>query len=227
MLSDDLARPTFAPFDVEAEYVWIDCDLKNYEGFKVEVRMNLRNKERKRMNIAIDDINAERERISANVLKRSKELDKKIAAVRDKGTEKAIEAASEEKFAFLESTATAYDENVAKVHKLICPYIRAWNVVERDEAGELVDAPPPMTVGLEAFDAIDQQMTWWLVKTIQSAYRGGKGFSGSSNKPDAPVVPASESTEITSNDEPQDNPNESDQPSAENSPSPSASTSTD
>lgn len=177
-LSEQLTRNSFASFDVEAEYVWIDCDLPGaYEGFKVEVRMNLRNRDRKRLTMGLDDITAERDRISDNAKRLGRDLDAKIKAVQTGGDDDAIAAATEEKFQFIEETAAAYDRNVARIHALIAPYVRAWNVMDRDDAGDLIDAPAPMVAGVDAFESIDQQMTWWLVNAVTAAYRGGKGFS--------------------------------------------------
>ena len=89
MYSDDLARPTFTPFIVEAEYVWVDCDLPGfYSAFKVEVRANLKNRERKRLYTAINEINAEAERIGEHNRIASKEIEaQRTAAVESADTE--------------------------------------------------------------------------------------------------------------------------------------------
>jgi hypothetical protein len=205
MYSDDLARPTFTPFIVEAEYVWVDCDLPGfYSAFKVEVRANLKNRERKRLYTEINEINAEAERIAEH---------NRLAS-------KAIETSAD----LLFRTAQAFDENTRKIHELITPYVRNWNAGEIDEHGNEVNAAPPMVAGVDAFEAIDNTMTQWIVGTLLRAYRGGKGLSNSSPTPDELAEQPSASPEPTSKGKPKSSRRGKPQPSATNSGSPSPST---
>lgn len=209
-MSDAFARPTsssvFAPFDIEAEYLWVDCDLPRYEGLKVEVRLNLKNKERKRLKIALDDINAERERISTWSTTRGAQLDERRAKAVESGDVKAAEKATEERVKLLEETAEKYEQNVQRIHALVAPYVRNWNVMDRDEHGDPIDAPPPMVAGVEAFEVLPDKLIGWVVSSVLGAYRGGKEWPTSLPSASGSAQQPSEPNTETSNDEPEENP---------------------
>jgi hypothetical protein len=225
MYSDDLARPTFTPFIVEAEYVWVDCDLPGfYSAFKVEVRANLKNRERKRLYTEINEINAEAERIAEHNRLASKAIETQRADAIEAADTEAITEAIEASADLLFRTAQAFDENTRKIHELITPYVRNWNAGEIDEHGNEVNAAPPMVAGVDAFEAIDNTMTQWIVGTLLRAYRGGKGLSNSSPTPDELAEQPSASPEPTSKGKPKSSRRGKPQPSATNSGSPSPST---
>lgn len=225
MFSDDLARPTFTPFIVEAEYVWVDCDLPGfYQDFKVEVRANLKNRERKRLYTAINEINAEAERIAEHNRIESKAIETQRATAIESGDTEGITAAIEAGADLLFRTAQAFDDNTRKIHELITPYVRNWNAGEIDEHGNEVNAVPPMVAGVDAFEAIDNTMTQWIVGTLLKAYRGGKGLSSSLPTHDEPAAPPSASPETTPVEKPKRNRSANSRRSATNSDSPSPST---
>lgn len=227
MFSDDLARPTFAPFIVEAEYVWVDCDLPGfYKDFKVEVRANLKNRERKRLYVAINEINAEGERIADNNRIEAAQIKERHDAAIESGDTAGITAAVEASADLLFRTAQAMDDNTRKIHELITPYVRNWNAGEIDEHGNPVNAAPPMVAGVDAFDAIDNTMTQWIVGTLLRAYRGGKGLSSSSPTHDEPAAPPDGSSAPTSKGRPKTSRRAKSHPSATSSDSPSPSTPT-
>lgn len=205
-MSDAVARPHssgFAPFDIEAEYVWVECELPHYEGFKVEVRLNLKNKERKRLKIQLDEIGAERERINESMMARAKDIDDQRAALKKakKSDESAMAALLEQQAAMIEETSERFDANSLRVHTLVAPYVRNWNVMTRDESGNLIDAPPPMVAGVEAFDELPDKLIGWVVSSVLNAYRGGKEFPVLSPRLAGPEAQPSEpSTETPSNE---------------------------
>ncbi len=226
MFSDDLARPTFTPFVVEAEYVWVDCDLPGfYKDFKVEVRANLKNRERKRLYTEINAINADAERIAENNRLESAQIDQQRTAAVEAADTNAINAAIEAGADLLFRTAQAFDGNTRRIHELITPYVRNWNAGEIDEDGNAVNAAPPMVAGVDAFEAIDNTMTQWIVRTLLQAYRGGKGLSSSSPTHDGPAAPADGSSATTSGEKPKTSRRGKPRPPATNSGSPSPSTS--
>jgi len=225
MYSDDLARPTFQPFIVEAEYVWVDCDLPGfYSAFKVEVRANLKNRERKRLYTEINEINAEAERIGEHNRIEAKAIEERRAAAIEAADTDAITAAIEASADLLFRTAQAFDQNTRKIHELITPYVRNWNAGEIDEQGNEVNAAPPMVAGVDAFEAIDNAMTQWIVGTLLRAYRGGKGLSSSPVTPSELDEQPPASNETTSNEKPKSSRRGKRPPSAMNSDSPSPST---
>lgn len=225
MFSDDLARPSFQPFIVEAEYVWVDCDLPGfYKDFKVEVRANLKNRERKRLYTAINEINADAERIAENNRIASAQIEAQRAAAIEAADTDAITAAIEAGADLLYRTAQAFDDNTRRIHELITPYVRNWNAGEIDEDGNAVNAAPPMVAGVDAFEAIDNTMTQWIVGTLLRAYRGGKGLSSSSPTHDEPAAPPDGSSAQTSNEKPKNSRREKRPRSVTSSDSPSPST---
>lgn len=208
-MSDAVARPHssgFAPFDIEAEYVWVECELPHYEGFKVEVRLNLKNKERKRLKIQLDEIGAERERINESMMARAKDIDDQRAALKKakKSDESAMAALLEQQAAMIEETSERFDANSLRVHTLVAPYVRNWNVMTRDESGNLIDAPPPMVAGVEAFDELPDKLIGWVVSSVLNAYRGGKEFPVLSPRLDGPAPQSLEPSTTTQSNEPKE-----------------------
>lgn len=209
-MSDALARPIsshgFAPFDIEAEYVWVECELPHYEGYKVEVRLNLKNKERKRLKIQLDEISAERERINESMLAKAKDIDAKREAVKKtkKPDETLLPSLLEQQARMIEETSEKIDANSLRIHALVAPYIRNWNVMTRNDDGELVDAPPPMVAGVDAFDELPDKLIGWTVGSVLNAYRGGKEWPVSSPRLEEPAPQPNEPSTETPNDAPEE-----------------------
>lgn len=179
-MSDAMARPVsssgFVAFDIDAEYVWVECDIPHYEGFKVEVRLNLKNKDRKRLKVQLDEIGAERERINESTRARAKDIDERRATVNKAKTPDPAKLAAlmAEQVELIETAEQKIDENTQRVHALVAPYVRNWNVMTRDDAGALIDAPPPMVAGVSAFEELPDKLIGWVVSSVLNAYRGGK-----------------------------------------------------
>lgn len=208
-MSDAHARPHssgFAPFDIEAEYVWVECELPHYEGFKVEVRLNLKNKERKRLKIQLDEINADRDRANESMMARSKDIDDRRAALQKskKPDEAAMAALLEEQARMIEEASARVDAHAERVNALIAPYVRNWNVMTRDDAGTLIDAPPPMVAGVEAFDELPDKLIGWTVGSVLNAYRGGKEFPVLLPRLAGPEEQPNEPSTETPNNEPRE-----------------------
>jgi hypothetical protein len=234
---DDFTRPSYAPFAVDAVYEWIECDLPKYAGFRIEARLNLRNRERKQLIALLDDQEAERKRISDNGMKRGTELQKRVddldarrTALVDAGDTDALAAITEESAALAEERASlilgmnaAYAVSFGRIHEAIAPHIRDWNLAYHDD-GVLIDVPPPAEIGAEAFEDVDQTLLTWIVSALLSAYRGGKGLSGSSTTPGEPDAPPPASNGTPPSAKPTTSRRKQSRRSAESLPSLSAST---
>ncbi len=227
MFSDDLARPTFTPFVVEAIYTWIECDLPKYPGFKIEVRMNLKNRERKKLNDLLNDIQDRSERIVENVKQGLDALEAERLAALEAGETDTLNSITERRVQLVVDSGKAHDENATRINAAITPYVRAWNLATHDtETGDIESIPPPATGGVESFDELDQTVINWIVATLMGAYRGGKGFSGSLLMLDEPDAPPPASTETTPAAKPKTSRSGKSRTSPVKSPSPSPSIST-
>lgn len=227
MFSDDLARPSFTPFVVEAIYTWIECDLPKYPGFKIEVRMNLKNRERKKLNDLLNDIQERAERIAENFKHDLDALEAERVTAHEAGDTATLSGIAERRGQLVVDSGRAHDENALRISEAIAPYVRAWNLAIHDtETGEFESIPPPATAGVEAFDDLDQTCINWIVATLMSAYRGGKGLSGSSLTLDGPDAPPPASSETTRAAKRKTSRSERSRTSTANSPLPSPSIST-
>jgi hypothetical protein len=208
----------FQPFVLSERYVDVECDEPGYEGFTINVRMNLSNGERAELERALDD-RVERIRVAGE--KRQAEIDRLNALVVE-----AAEADDGEKTQRLTEKLTALAEDArgqvaeitAETRIQIAPYVRRWNVYMTGPDGELVEAPAPQQAGPSAFDAIDETMVNWIARTILQAYRGGKGLSAWRTNAGAAPAP----TETPSGAAPKGTGTPSSRASRRSSPSPAA-----
>lgn len=221
-MSDGLARPTFAPFEVDAVYTWIECDLPKYTGFMVEVRMNLTNRERKRLNDLLTENDEKSVRIAENGKAQAESIQERKNATTDPEETAALMA---EQFAFIDEIAGAYDALNDSLHTAVAPYIRNWNLAIHDN-GVLTNIAPPVEIGVEAFVDLDQTLVRWIVMMLLDAYRGGKGWSGSLLTRDEPVAQLPASSETTSSGKPKAKRSASSRPYRAKSPTAVPSTST-
>jgi hypothetical protein len=54
---------------------------------------------------------------------------------------------------------------------MLAPYVRAWTAQARDlDTGEWVNVPPPADVGRDAFRAIPDELTSWIVRLVLEGY---------------------------------------------------------
>lgn len=163
-------------FAIERIYTWVDCDLPGYEGFRIEARLDLKNREREALLRCIGEIDVERDQIWARSKAKLTELGKKREAAIEAGETEAVEKLNGQMTALVEKTAAMHDTTAARIPELVCPYIRRWNAGTYDDDGNEVDAPPPAVAGVEAFEAITPRLTTWVVKTCLEVYRGGKSW---------------------------------------------------
>lgn len=220
-MSDADARPS-GMFVVDAEYVRLDCPLPGYDGFWIEARLNLRNRERKRLKTSLDEIDRERAALWTKATERGKKIDAAREVAIEAGDVEEANRLTEQRVALIEEHAAGLDDTADRIHDLIAPYVRSWNVMEPGDDGRYVDAPPPMVAGRDAFEAVDQTMLGWMATAIMGAYRGGKGLSGWLPTAGGPAAPISESngTTPTASETADDSANSP--PSPMNSPTPSA-----
>lgn len=93
---------------------------------------------------------------------------------------------------------------------LIAPFIRDWNAVGVDvTTGDEAPIPSPAVAGVDAFQLITLDQGVWIMETISTAYRLGKGLTLSHFDP--PSAGTAETSSAGSTDD----------PSSKTSPSPS------
>lgn len=166
----------FQPFILAERYIDIECEEPGYEGFSINVRMNLSNGERIALEHAINEQQAANK---AEIEKRQFEI-RECGRVSDEA-KTANDLATIERMtarinAIVEESGEMVQRNERHTRGLIAPHIRRWNVYTTGLDGEPVAVAPPAVAGTEAFDAVDGAMMQWLVTTILGAYRGGKGL---------------------------------------------------
>lgn len=170
-------RASFQPFVLSERYVDVVCDEPGYEGFVVNVRMNLSNRERAELERSANDL---AESFRADSEKRAAErtkLNELADAARDDGDDAKAKRLLAKLQANLNDSTLQFQEFVAATRRKIAPYVRRWNVYATGPDGEIVEVPAPQVAGPGAFDEIDDAMVNWIVRELLQAYRGGKGFA--------------------------------------------------
>lgn len=205
MLSDDLARPyrssgfglidpkPYAPWSIEAEYVWIDCDLDvDFKGLAVEVQKNLSNRQRKALRVRMDEIADEARLIRERFETVQADLATDMDAAQTAGDVTAQVAVIRRQEALLAEREQAYDANERRLQETLAPFIRAWNVSERASDGAYVDTPAPQIGGADAFDGINREALGWIRDTLMLSYRWGLGFRGKGQSSSPPTPEGSD-----------------------------------
>lgn len=193
---DDAMRQgaRFTPFVPKDRYEWIEGpEGSNFEGFAAEVRVNLLNGE---IHEYLDDVREiELERVA--MLFRHADEQKAVGAAftalvegdRDEGATTAHLQARGEMLKRHKSETIAIDR---KTHGLIAPHIRDWNAYKAVDGAAPTKIPPPQEGGAASFQLIDPAMTEWLVETVATAYRSGKGVAPPSKPPNDSAGPTPE-----------------------------------
>ena len=62
-------------------------------------------------------------------------------------------------------------ETYLEVFQVYAPYVVQWNVVDQNEAGELVPVPPPAEGDMEAIEKMLVNESAWIIRMIQESNR--------------------------------------------------------
>ena len=148
------APPPFAA----RRYRWIACELDGYEGFQIEVRSNLLNREKL-------------------------EFQKAYRAIGDyeKWWLEQLEAWSKEHpdEVMPDDHALQVDTPRRRTDALVAPYVRAWNamgVLVDDDDGNETPIPAPADGGPDVFLLTEEVMRDWIVGKVLVGYLSGKGI---------------------------------------------------
>ncbi len=153
-------------------FAWVHCEIAVLEGFAIEVRTNLLNRERFEFMKAWRTI-ADHEKWW---------LEQQKAWAEEHPGE-----------VMPEYHSLATDTPAKRVNALIAPYVRAWNAMGLVEGpdGELTEAPVPAPAdgGPDVFLLVEDAMRDWVVGRVLGGYLSGKGIrpsSGASKPSPAP-----------------------------------------
>ena len=186
-------------FIVRERYVWVECDLPGYEGFRAEVRQNLTQGERTILRERLADLEEQLAGLQETHLERAAEIDRRRGEADDPLL--AVRAQAETRD-LMASYGAAVEERLRSQHALLAPHVRAWNlfvpgadgVPEPTPTPEPVPVPAPASAGAAVFDELDRPLVAWLIGEVLMAYRGGKGLSAGSTRSGAPPAPGHEPT---------------------------------
>ncbi len=171
------------PFVFRERYEWVEApEETGFGGFAAEVRVNLPNGE---MRAFLDDIrDIEMDRIAMFTAQDVEQ--RAIMAERAALPTDDLKAQTESLQEYNRLLMAHKEARVAidvRTYDLVAPHIRDWNAYESIDGGKPTKIAPPAIGGAAAFDAIDNAMTQWLVNTVATAYRTGKGVRRSSMLP--------------------------------------------
>ena len=171
------------PFVFRDRYEWVEApEDTGFGGFAAEVRVNLPNGEMRAFLDEIRDIEMARIAVfSVHEAEQRKLLGKRDAMAVD--DLKGREANLKDYEVMLRRHMDERHAIDVRTYDLVAPHIRDWNAYESVDGGEAVKILPPVVGGAASFDAIDNAMTAWLVGTVATAYRTGKGVRRSSLLP--------------------------------------------
>jgi hypothetical protein len=158
-------------------FVWVECDIAGYEGFRAEVRQNLRQGERNALREALAAIEDIVESVQLQAMERAQDIDARVA--QDDLTATQQMALRAEQRRLLSQFNLDVERELQAQHRLIAPHVRAWNLYAVADDGEPVPVPPPSVAGDEVFDQLDRPLIAWLIRELLMAYRGGKGLTAS------------------------------------------------
>lgn len=173
-------------------YLWVEADeASGIDGFRAEVRCNLPNGE---LRAFLDQI-AHMDRKRADVfyeqvfeLKRLDEERRDIIREGDRAQLDANLAAAETVREQMNGKLSALDR---ETWGLVAPLVRDWNAYY-EEDGKVLKTPPPADDPAKTFDLTEGPVITWLIETISTAYRSGKGVRPPSRKPGDSLEPLPE-----------------------------------
>lgn len=179
-------------FHLASTFVWVQCDLPEHRDFWCEVRMNLRNSERKVLAQQVDGLRTQRRTIADQTrAAMGKLVDQQQKAVANQD-ESAAAKIAEKLVQLADEANAAYDENDNQMQALIAPFVKTWNAAIETADGELVRAPSPMDIGVSAFEAIDKISIEWITNALLSSYRSGNGLTSSPTSSGDELAPTNE-----------------------------------
>lgn len=191
---NSVSMPGVMPYIPKQRFVRIDCDLQgptgepSYPGFWFEARQNLTNGERSELVDAIQALDHQIAEVTDVAMDTAEALDATLAGLRRKPDDaapdwqpdgKAIRCVQAEQREVLDrhiATVTALDR---ERRDLVTPHIRAWNLFEAGDDGEPVPVPPPAEGGVAVLEAVEPELSQWMIVSCLNAYRLGKGLSSS------------------------------------------------
>lgn len=174
------------------KWVWVECELPGYEGFKAEVRLNLQQGERRELREQLAAIEDAMEALEVAAMEKAFNIDER----RDNKSLTPTEALAlkVEQRQIQSEYAAGLEAEQAKQFQLIAPHIRAWNLFTMGGDGVPVAVPAPADGGAAVFDDLERPLVSWLIRELLLAYRGGKGLSASVNKSGEQQAPTEEPT---------------------------------
>lgn len=175
-------------------YVWVECEEPGYEGFRAEVRQNLTQGERTLLRERLAAIEDRIEVIQLASMDKAQELDERTAGTKP-GPAEQMHIRAEQRKLLAEFNADV-EREMLEQHRLIAPYVRAWNLYRVGEDGEPVAVPAPRDGGDDVFDLLERPLVSWLIYELLVAYRGGKGLSASVTTSDEQQAPTDEQTHV-------------------------------
>lgn len=193
-------------YNAAGEYVWIDCTLPRHEEVKIEVRVDLTNGERRRLQERHNEIVAQFAVIDGRVKKKNAELKARHKEAWDAGDAQGADAIVSEIVALAEEHREATEINRRRQYELIAPFIRRWNIADPEKPEP---APPPQIAGADAFDTVTDFFGSWVFMALMQAYQKNGFWSvamvSSLSESDAPAEPQPKSDTTTPEPKPAGN----------------------
>lgn len=183
----------YAPFVFGNRYTWVEAEEDSgIEGFRAEVRVNLPNGELRAFLDAVAHLDRKRAELLFEQTFDLTQLDKERRQITIDGDREALTA----NLTATEAVRDRANERMTALDRetwgLIAPHVRDWNAYHVGPDGTPVKSPPPAEDPETSFELIETSMITWLISTISTAYRSGKGLKPPSTKPPALLEPMPE-----------------------------------
>lgn len=185
---------SISQFVSNARYVWVECDVPGYEGFRAEVRQNLTQGERTALREQLAEIEERIDEVQETSMRDAQDLDEQAQAPNLTAADHMRLRVEQRKM--LDRFNRAVEDETQRQHELIAPHIRAWNLYRSVDGGEPQPIAAPATAGVAVFEDLDRPLIQWLVREVLMAYRGGKGLSVGSTKSSEQPAPTPEPTRV-------------------------------
>lgn len=180
------------PFVSNARYVWVECDVPGYEGFRAEVRQNLTQGERTTLREQLAEIEERIDEVQQASMADAQALDEEAKANDLTSADHMCLRIEQRKM--LDRFNRSVEAETLRQHELIAPHVRAWNLYRSVDGGDPEPVPAPATGGVAVFEDLDRPLMQWLVREVLMAYRGGKGLSVGLTKSSEQPAPTPEPT---------------------------------
>lgn len=179
------------PFIARDRYVWVECELPGYEGFRAEVRQNLTQGERTTLRERLAELEEQMADLQLGHMERAREIDERRAVATTPVESMRESAATRD---LLAEFSVEVERRLLQQNELIAPHVRAWNLFLPGADGEPEPVPAPQVAGPGVFDELDRPLVGWLISEVLMAYRGGKGLSAGSTRSAEQPAPGPEPT---------------------------------